>query len=174
MAAPRPWSSPEKFLQCVSSASSHEVIDEVSVIVSDIAEEYGLTPAVEVSRAKAYVAEKADQDEVIEPAEVGRQIFEDRPDVQQVYEERVREAKLPEEAPVRRGVANRLTKSHKIRTDTGVEISFPVRACRQARLPRLHHRFRGPHHHQHRQRGPDRESLAEKGLGRACPSPGVA
>ena len=90
---------PEKFLQCVSSASSHEVIDEVSVIVSDIAEEYGLTPAVEVSRAKAYVAEKADQDEVIEPAEVGRQIFEDRPDVQQVYEERVREAKLPEEAP---------------------------------------------------------------------------
>ena len=116
---------PEKFLQCVSSASSHEVIDEVSVIVSDIAEEYGLTPAVEVSRAKAYVAEKADQDEVIEPAEVGRQIFEDRPDVQQVYEERVREAKLPEEAPVRRGVANRLTKSHKIRTDTGVEISFP-------------------------------------------------
>ena len=63
---------PEKFLQCVSSASSHEVIDEVSVIVSDIAEEYGLTPAVEVSRAKAYVAEKADQDEVIEPAEVGR------------------------------------------------------------------------------------------------------
>lgn len=26
---------------------------------------------------------------------------------------------------MRRGVANRLTKSHKIRTDTGVEISFP-------------------------------------------------
>ena len=41
------------------------------------------------------------------------------------FEQRVAEAKLPEEAPVRRGVANRLTKSHKIRTDTGVEITFP-------------------------------------------------
>ena len=26
---------------------------------------------------------------------------------------------------MRRGVANRLTRSHKIRTDTGVEITFP-------------------------------------------------
>ena len=34
-------------------------------------------------------------------------------------------AELPEEAPVRRGVAGRLTRSHKIRTDTGVEITFP-------------------------------------------------
>ena len=32
---------------------------------------------------------------------------------------------LPEEVPVRRGVANRLTKTHRIRTDTGIEIAFP-------------------------------------------------
>lgn len=37
----------------------------------------------------------------------------------------MRQASLPEEAPVRRGVANRLTRSHKIKTDTGVEITFP-------------------------------------------------
>ena len=116
---------PDKFLQCSKEASSHEVIQQVSVIVSDVAEEYGLTPAVEVSRAKALVAERADAEEIIEPVEVGRAIFEDRPDVVEVYEQRVAEAKLPEEAPVRRGVANRLTKNHKIRTDTGVEITFP-------------------------------------------------
>lgn len=116
---------PERFLQCSSEASSHEVIDEVSVIVRDVAEEYGLTPAVEVGRAKALVAAQADAEESFSPAEVGRAIFEDRPEVAERYEERVREAQLPEEAPVRRGVANRLTKSHKIRTDTGIEITFP-------------------------------------------------
>lgn len=116
---------PERFLQCTSEASSHEVIDEVSVIVRDVAEEFGLTPAVEVSRAKAVVARVADVDESFAPADVGRAVFEDRPDVQRRFEERVREAELPEEAPVRRGVANRLTKSHRIRTDTGVEITFP-------------------------------------------------
>ena len=116
---------PDKFLQCSAAASTQQVFSEVSVIVRDVAEEYGLTPAVEVGRAKAAVAQQADRDEVVQPAEIGRVVFEDRPDVQQVFEERVREAKLPEEAPVRRGVANRLAKNHKIKTDTGIEITFP-------------------------------------------------
>ena len=116
---------PDKFLQCSAAASTQEVFTEVSEIVQDVAEEYGLTPAVEVGRAKAAVAQQADRDEVVTPAEIGRVVFEDRPDVQQVFEERVREAKLPEEAPVRRGVANRLAKNHKIKTDTGIEITFP-------------------------------------------------
>ena len=116
---------PDKFLQCSAAASTQQVFSEVSVIVQDVAEEYGLTPAVEVGRAKAAVAQQADRDEVVQPAEIGRVVFEDRPDVQQVFEERVREAKLPEEAPVRRGVANRLAKNHKIKTDTGIEITFP-------------------------------------------------
>ena len=116
---------PERFLQCTSEASSHEVIDEVSVIVRDVAEEFGLEPAVEVGRAKAVVARAADVEESFSPAEVGRAVFAERPDVAERFEERVAEARLPEEAPVRRGVANRLTKSHKIRTDTGVEITFP-------------------------------------------------
>lgn len=116
---------PERFLQCSSEASSHEVIDEVSDIVRDVAEEYGLTPAVEVGRAKAAVARRADVEESFVPVEVGREVFVDRPDVAARFEERVREAALPEEAPVRRGVANRLTRNHRIRTDTGIEITFP-------------------------------------------------
>lgn len=116
---------PDKFLQCTAAASTQQVFTVVSEIVQDVAEEYGLTPAVEVGRAKAAVAQQADREEVVAPAEIGRVVFEDRPDVQQVFEERVREAKLPEEAPVRRGVANRLAKNHKIKTDTGIEITFP-------------------------------------------------
>ena len=116
---------PERFLQCTSEASSHEVINEVSVIVRDVAEEFGLEPAVEVSRAKAVVARTADVEESFSPAEVGRAVFAEKPEMAERFEQRVAEARLPEEAPVRRGVANRLTKSHKIRTDTGVEITFP-------------------------------------------------
>ena len=115
----------DRFLQCTSEASSHEVIDEVSVIVRDVAEEFGLEPAVEVSRAKAAVARSADVGESFSPAEVGREVFAEKPEVAERCERRVAEARLPEEAPVRRGVATRLTRSHRIRTDTGVEIAFP-------------------------------------------------
>ncbi|WP_130810485.1 nucleoid-associated protein [Olsenella sp. Marseille-P4559] len=116
---------PELFLQCTQEASSHEVIDEVTSIVVDLSEEYGLTAAVEVSRAKAALARRADADEAIQPADVGREVFEDNPEMAQRFEERTREHELPEEVPVRRGAANRLTRTHRIRTDTGVEIAFP-------------------------------------------------
>ncbi len=59
------------------------------------------------------------------PADVGREVFEDNPEMAQRFEERTRERDLPEEVPVRRGAANRLTRTHRIRTDTGVEIAFP-------------------------------------------------
>ena len=62
---------------------------------------------------------------MVAPAEVGREVFEDRPELARHYEERIAEKQLPDEVPVRRGVANRLTKTHRIRTDTGIEISFP-------------------------------------------------
>ncbi len=116
---------PGKLLRCRETPSSHEVIDEVTVIVQDLAEEYGLTPAVEVSRAKAAVARHADLEETVEPAAVGRAVFEDRPEVAERFEREAQERRLPEEVPVRRGVANRLAGKHRIRTDTGIEISFP-------------------------------------------------
>ena len=64
---------PDKFLQCTAAASTQEVFSEVSVIVQDVAEEYGLTPAVEVGRAKAAVAQQADRDEVVTPDVYKRQ-----------------------------------------------------------------------------------------------------
>lgn len=117
----------DDFLSCAATAkaSSREVVETVSVIVQDVAEEYGLVPAMEVSRAKAVVARVADVEQVVHPEEVGREVFAERPEALERFERVVRERQLPEEVPVRRGVANRLTRTHKIRTDTGVEISFP-------------------------------------------------
>ena len=78
-----------------------------------------------MSRAKAAVAEAAEVEEVVDPIKVGKRIFEERPEIQEKYEAQVASRELPEEVPVKRGVANRIAKNHKIRTDTGIEISFP-------------------------------------------------
>ena len=116
---------PDGLLQCTTQASSREVISSVTKIVEDVAEEYGLTPALAVSEAKAYVAERAEEGEVVLPQEIGERVFEDAPQMRETYEQRMREERLPEEVPVRRGAANRMTKTHRIKTDTGIEISFP-------------------------------------------------
>lgn len=115
----------DEFLQCHARASSKDVFAAVSRIVEEVSEDAGLTPAIEVSRAKAALASAADREETVEPLEVGRQVFSQREDLRERFEQEVREQRLPEEVTVRRGVANRMAKSHRIRTDTGVEITFP-------------------------------------------------
>jgi len=115
----------DDFLQCRSRPSGRDVFQAVSAIVEEVSEEAGLTPVLEVSRAKAALAKAADEGEVISPAEVGREVFAGRDDLRERYEREVAEQSLPEEVPVRRGAANRMAKTHSIRTDTGVTITFP-------------------------------------------------
>lgn len=125
---------PDGLLQCTTQASSREVISSVTKIVEDVAEEYGVTPALAVSEAKAYVAERAEMGEVVLPQEVGERVFEDAPQMRESFERKAREEKLPEEVPVRRGAANRMTKNHHIKTDTGIEITFPSEYARKPEL----------------------------------------
>ena len=125
---------PDGLLQCTTTASSREVIASVTKIVEDVAEEYGLTPALVVSEAKAYVAERAQMGEVVMPQEVGERVFEDAPQMRETYERKAREEQLPEEVPVRRGAANRLTKKHRIRTDTDIELVFPSEYAKKPEL----------------------------------------
>ena len=125
---------PDGLLQCTAKPSSREVISTVTKIVEDVAEEYGLTPAVTVSEAKSYVAERAEMGEVVMPQEIGERVFEDAPQMRESFERRVREQQLPEEVPVRRSAANRMTKKHRIRTDTDIELVFPSDYARKPEL----------------------------------------
>lgn len=120
---------PDGLLQCSKQASSREAVQAVTSIVEEVAEEYGLNTAETVSRAKAAVARDVEVAEQFEPEEIGREVFEDAPEMQRRYEERLEETarseSLPEEVPMRRGEANRMAQRHRIRTDTGIDISFP-------------------------------------------------
>ena len=119
------WIMPNLLLQCSREPSSREVIESVEQIVEQVAEEVGANPVRAVSRAKACVAHSAELDERLLPEQIGAQVFEDEPQMAERYEEHAREAGLPEEVHVRRAAARRLTKTHRIRTDTGIDIAFP-------------------------------------------------
>ena len=86
---------PDGLLQCSIEASSKEVFDEITNIVEEVAEEYGANSAVALSRAKAYVSETAAEEQI------------------------------PERVRVDKKAVERIARNHKIRTDTGIEITFP-------------------------------------------------
>lgn len=59
IAGEKRWIIPDGLLQCSMEASSREVLEAVTTVVEEVAEEFGANTAVALSRAKAYVAENA-------------------------------------------------------------------------------------------------------------------
>lgn len=115
----------DRLLSCSAQASTREVVQAIGRIVEEVADGHGMSSVQAVAQAKRVVTSSAERDEPLLPSEVGRQVFTERPELAERYEQAVRDEQLPEEVPMRRSAANRLAKSHRIRTDTGIEISFP-------------------------------------------------
>ena len=115
----------DRLLGCSAQASTREVVQAIGRIVEEVADGHGMSSVQAVAQAKRVVTSSAERDEPLLPSEVGRQVFTERPELAERYEQAVRDEQLPEEVPMRRSAANRLAKSHRIRTDTGIEISFP-------------------------------------------------
>ena len=126
IAGEKRWIIPDGLLQCSMEASSREVLEAVTTVVEEVAEEFGANTAVALSRAKAYVAENAEQSDEVDARELGREVFADQPRVAERFEAAVEKGALPERVVVEKAVAKRVTKSHKIRTDTGIELTFPA------------------------------------------------
>ena len=58
--------------------------------------------------------------------ELGREVFADEPVLQERFDRAVSEGAIPERVVVEAAVAKRVTRNHKIRTDTGIDITFPA------------------------------------------------
>ncbi len=121
---------PDGLLCCTHGASSKEVIDVVAEVVHEIAVEKGINPTLAVSKAKAYVTESAEEEQSFDPIEVGKAVFEEAPQIAEVYEERIEQKKktepIPEQVALKKSQATRMTRNQKIKTDTGIEIVFPT------------------------------------------------
>lgn len=116
---------PDRLLNCTMPVSPRDTIKKVHKIVNTVAEEYGENAAQAVSRAKAYLLSASRTEDEIAPAEVGRRAFPEHPGMQQSYQEQVVRASLPKTTPVDQDFVVRTNRSHKIKTDTGIEIIVP-------------------------------------------------
>ena len=126
IAGEKRWIIPDGLLQCSMEASSKEVLQAVTTVVEEVAEEYGANTAVALSKAKAYVAENAEESDEVDAYELGREVFADEPVLQERFDRAVNEGAIPERVVVEAAVAKRVTRNHKIRTDTGIELTFPA------------------------------------------------
>jgi hypothetical protein len=123
---------PEGLLQCSQEPSVREVIDTVTSVVADVAEQYGDSPtagAVALSKAKAAIAETATDDDMISTKVVAEEAFADSDVMREKFEEAMGKAQVPEKVRAEPKATERAVRNHRIKTDTGIVVTFPSEYC---------------------------------------------
>lgn len=117
---------PELLLSCTRVASHKEVVDSVTRLAEEVAQDFGMPSAVAAAKAKSYVIDVASGADSLAPERLGDAVFaEENPEAAAKYRQELAQQHLPHKVSVGKSAAKRLAKSHRIRTDTGIEISFP-------------------------------------------------
>ena len=117
---------PEKVLFCTSNISPQRTMKLVNTIAKKVAENHGESAVAAVTKAKTLMVEHTESSEYLDPVQVGREVFRSSPLMQQEYFEEVQKAGISEAVRIDREFCAKKGRQHKIKTDTGIEISFPV------------------------------------------------
>lgn len=117
---------PEILLECSSGVSAKEAVKIVRETANEVAEEYGVNSAVAVSKAKSYIVENCEESDTISTQELAENIFSESPIMQEAFEKKIEEKEIPKDLKIEKTSAVRASKSQKIKTDTGIEITVPV------------------------------------------------
>jgi hypothetical protein len=116
---------PDKLLQCTAVISSKDAVKMVTKIAAKVAEDHGGSTVEALSKTKQYLVENAETADSFSPQNLGAGVFADSPQMQEEFESQVREAQMPADVSIEKEYARKTGKNHKIKTDTGIEITFP-------------------------------------------------
>lgn len=116
---------PNFILECTNSISPKVAVNAVKNIASQLSEQHGKNSAVIVSRVKAFLAENAETSDNLDTAELSHMIFPESDELAEEFVQHIHQKGIPASIPVERTYAIREGKRHKIKTDTGIEITIP-------------------------------------------------
>ncbi len=119
---------PEALLECNLSPSPKEAIQTINKTAKKVAENFGRDPLETATAVKTVIAKELEISDALDPIRAGQKIFADNPAMQQDYDEQVKNAGFAENQPIHVDKEATLKKilNHKLKTDTGIELTIPV------------------------------------------------
>lgn len=117
---------PDCILECNYTASPKTTLAKVTAIAKKVAENHGQDVMKAVTTAKSFIAENVQSSDYLQPMELGKELFKASPAMQAEYQAEVESAGIADTVKVEQDFALKKTKIHKIKTDTGIEISIPL------------------------------------------------
>lgn len=113
-------------LCCVNNISQKETITAVKSIALQLSETYQKNAPVVVSRVKAFLAENAEVSESLDTVELSHVVFPESDEIAETFVKKIKDEGIPPVISVEKNYAMKEGKKHKIKTDTGIEITVPV------------------------------------------------
>ena len=117
---------PEVLLECQKAPSPKEAIKSISKTAQKVAESFGQDAVATEAAVKSYIAERAQETEILDPVEAGKEIFKDQPSMQASYEGYLQETGITEPVRVDPEVTVKRMERHRLKTDTGIELTIPT------------------------------------------------
>lgn len=117
---------PELLLECAQNPSPAETIKEINKVVKQVTEAYCQDQVAAAAAVKNFIAENIQNEAVIDPVAVGKEVFQDNPSMQVDYSNAIENAGFSEPIEVNQEATLKKMRKHKLSTDTGIEITIPT------------------------------------------------
>lgn len=115
------------FLDCDSDLSNNEKLKIISKVTQKINKKYYDEDFEKVARLKKTVAESLEESSAVSVNTLAEQVFNKNIEIQNEYIEEIQKAGLVDkDIYIPEELASKKFRTHKIKTDTGVEINFPL------------------------------------------------
>lgn len=115
----------EMILDCTSQMAKDIVLKEVDEVVKEVAIKADVNPTLLLSKYKNYVQESVEEDRPLTTEALATEVFNESEEMQNAFIETSLEHELPKEVEVPKQYSRKM-KQQKIKTDTGIELSFPT------------------------------------------------
>ncbi|MGN0658289.1 MAG: nucleoid-associated protein [Emergencia sp.] len=123
----------DKVLQCVYGQSDRDTVKTIRKLAGQVAEEYGANPAIAAARAKSCIIESAEQSVPFTPSDICEEVFRDNEVMKNTFRQKAMEADMPPKITVDNPKVVKSIRSHRIKTDTGIEIKIPTEYLENSR-----------------------------------------
>lgn len=115
------------FLKCSTDLSDNQKLKIIDRVTKKINKKYYDEDFEKVAKLKSVVSQSIEDNNEISVEKIAEQMFETNLEVREEYIQEIQKAGLVEESiQIPEKIAEKKFKTHKIKTDTGIEINFPL------------------------------------------------
>ena len=117
---------PEMILECTLAPSQKDALKSLQDTAANVAESYGHDAVTAAAAAKNYVAEHMEISDELDLKKAGEELFAGQPAMQADYNRAIEEQGFAEPVRMDQEQALKSVAKHKLKTDTGIELTIPT------------------------------------------------